>query len=445
MDKKKLLIFGGIIGGLIFLILVIYVLFGSSSPAPVQQSGPITLRMWKTFADSSQMDQFISDYQQSHPSVTIEYTKKNCNDAFCTNYQDDLLNALAKGEGPDIFSISNSWLPKYVDKLEAATDKTMTFKDYKNTFVEVLVSDFTRNQKIYGVALSVDSLGLYYNKDLLGTAGIATPPKTWDDLARQTRFLTRTDKGTGYISTSGVALGTSNNVYRPQDILFLFMLQLGAKPWSEDGLIPTFGDQVEFRGQYINPAAEALRFYTSFADPKSSNYTWNARSDQSIDAFVNGRAAMIFGYSFTADTIKQKNPNLNFDVAPVPQPSLEGITIDFANYWGEVVSKQSKHSQAAWDFLKFISSKTELDKYYASNKVPASRRDLIEQQIQDPEIGVFADANLTARSFLKPDEAKMENIIRRAIDNVILKGITVEEAISTAQTQAGELTQFGGQ
>ena len=32
-------------------------------------------------------------------------------------------------------------------------------------------------------SLSVDSLGLYYNKDILGSDGIATPPKTWAEMA----------------------------------------------------------------------------------------------------------------------------------------------------------------------------------------------------------------------------------------------------------------------
>ncbi len=54
-------------------------------------------------------------------------------------------------------------------------------------------------------------MALYYNKDILGTAGIATPPKTWDDLAVDARKITKQDQ-TGYFSRSGVAIGTNTNV-----------------------------------------------------------------------------------------------------------------------------------------------------------------------------------------------------------------------------------------
>ena len=171
------------------------------------------------------------------------------------------------------------------------------------------------------------------------------------------------------------------------------------------------------------------------------NYNWNLRSDYSIDAFANGRAAFLYSYSYTRATILQKAPNLNFDVTSVPQPNLDNPSVNFANYWGEVVSRQSKNPKVAWDFLNFITSKAELDKYYALHKQPASRKDLIELQAQDPDIGVFASANLTAKTFYKPDQVKMDDIFGRLIDNVILNGVTTSDALSQAQQQAGTLTR----
>jgi ABC-type glycerol-3-phosphate transport system substrate-binding protein len=113
--------------------------------------------------------------------VRIEYTKKNIAD-----YEEDLVNALADGTGPDIFSINNSWLPKYQSRLAPAPDSVFTFKDYRDTFVPIVVDNFTgSDRKVYGVALAVDSLALYYNKDLLGSSGIGVPPKTWAGIRRK--------------------------------------------------------------------------------------------------------------------------------------------------------------------------------------------------------------------------------------------------------------------
>lgn len=400
---------------------------------------PVVLKIWKPFADSGQMQPLFTAYQALHPNVQFEYTDKNID-----NYESDLLDALASGNGPDIFSINNSWLPKYIDKVTPAPDKTFTLKDYKDAYVDVVVHDFTKDNKVYGTALSVDSLALYYNKDILGTAGIATPPKTWDELAVDSRKITKQDQ-TGYFIRSGVAMGTNSNVYHAPDILYLLMLQDGAIPWSADGLNPTFAQSVKKNGNYVNPGQEALNFYTSFANPNSANYTWNQRSDYSIDAFANGRAAMLYGYGFVRDLVVAKSPNLNFDVAPVPQQNLDDPAVNYASYFGEVVNKQSKNADWAWDFLKFATSKNSLDKFYAKNKQASSRKDLIEQQINDPDIGVFAHANLTAKSFYKPDEAKQDAIFAAMIDNVVLKGMKVSDALGQAQQQAQTLSRVRNQ
>jgi multiple sugar transport system substrate-binding protein len=395
----------------------------------------VTIKIWKPFVDTDKMGVIISAYRKIHPNVTIEYTKKNIE-----NYEADVLNALAAGTGPDIYSINNTWVPKYLDKIVPAPADLYTVKDYKEQFVDVVANDFIRDNKIYGTALWVDSLGLYYNKDLLGTAGIATPPKTWDQLARDVRRI-KTQDSTGYFTRSGVAMGTVSNVNRPQDIVYLLMLQAGVVPWSQDGRTPQFANNVQRAGQSADPGADGVDFYTSFANPTRDNYNWNEASDYSIDAFANGRAAYLYGYSYTRNQIEAKAPNLNYDVTNVPQFDLSQPSVNYATYYAEVVSKQSKQQKVAWDFLKFSTSKAALDLYYAQDKQPSSRRDLISLQTSDEQIGIFAHANLTAKSILKYDEAKFDAIFAEVINNVVLGGQTAQEALSRAQTQAGALVR----
>lgn len=395
----------------------------------------VTLKVWKPFVESNEMQTIISDFQKQYPNVKIEYTKKNIE-----NYESDLTDALAAGEGPDVYSINNTWLPRYANKVAPAPDKLFTVKEFRETFVDAISNDFIVDNKIYGTAMWVDSLGLYYNKDLMGTAGIATPPKTWLELAQHVRRITRQDE-TGYFNRSGVAMGTNSNVNRGVDIVYLLMLQAGVVPWSADGSSPQFANSVRKGNTSVPAGKEALEFYTSFTNPNSENYTWNETSDYSTDAFANGRAAYLYGYAYTRAQIDSKAPNLNYDVAPVPQYNLTDPSVNYANYFAEVVNKQSKHTAEAWNFIKFITSKASLDKYYAKDKQPSSRRDLIELQTNDTEIGVFAHANLTAKSFYKSDEAKFDGIIATMIENVVLKGQSVEQALSQAQNQASRLPQ----
>lgn len=398
-------------------------------------TGPVVLNIWGTFETQANMMPFIQAYQQQYPNVQINYTQKNVD-----TYESDLLNALASGTGPDIFAIHNDWLPKYEDKLVPATAKAYSLSDFKNTFVDVVYNDFVDQGKIYAAPLSVDSLGLYYNKDILGSVGIAVPPATWAQLQNDVKKITR--RAGFNITRSGVAMGTSTNINRAVDIVSLLMLQDHVVPYSQDFSRATF-DQATLNSQNVPfyPAADALSFYTSFANPASDVYTWSSNSNYSVDAFANGQLAFMYGYSYMRDIINQKSPNLNYDVAPVPQPDTNGNLVNFANYWGFGVSKQSKNPNYAWSFISFMTQKQNLENYYKLHNLPSSRRDIIAEQISDPNIGVFASENLTAKSLYKKDQSKFDAIFLNMIDDVNLRGKSVTDAISNATQQINLLAQ----
>jgi ABC-type glycerol-3-phosphate transport system substrate-binding protein len=141
------------------------------------------------------------------------------------------------------------------------------------------------------------------------------------------------------------------------------------------------------------------------------------------------------------DTLKKKNPSLSFGVALAPQESTTAPAVNFANYWGQVVSKQSKNSEMAWKFLQFATAKDNLSKYLAVAKQPSSRKDLLEAQTSDPEIGTFAHAVASAKSFFRPHSEDIDKVFSGAIDAVIFKGSTPVAAVAQALRQAQSLLQ----
>src|SRR3989344_8781007 len=175
-----------IIGGAILVLLVILgLVFSSGSKGPKQSGEQINLIWWKTFEDNESVADLISQFQSFNKNVTVTFVKKNAED-----YEAELVDAIASGRTPDIFSIHNDWLPKHVDKLAPAPENLMSTRAYKETFVDAAAVDFITDNKIYAIPLSVDVLVLYYNKNILNSAGVLVP-KTWPELVSVVEKITR--------------------------------------------------------------------------------------------------------------------------------------------------------------------------------------------------------------------------------------------------------------
>jgi multiple sugar transport system substrate-binding protein len=426
MDKKYFII-GGIILFLLLILGLVFAFGGGPGRAPRQEN--VTLTWWKTFEDPTNLQELIQEYQKLYKSVTINYVKKDI-----ATYEQELINAIASGTGPDIYTIHNDWLPKYKDKLIEAPVNILSLRQFQETFVDVAVSDLIDEGKIYALPLSVDVLALYYNKDILGSAGISTPPATWPELVSAVEKITTQDQPGNFVK-SGVAMGTGNNVNRAVDILLLLMIQNGTKFYNETLTSADFDKQQTVGTEQFNPGTTALEFYTQFASPAKKSYTWNSDVDFSVDAFTQSKVGMMLSYAYMQPVIESKAPNLNWAVAPAPQVSKTGLKMNFANYWAEGVSKSSLNSAVAWDFLNFATQRAQLESYYEKHKLPSSRKDILATQISDAEIGVFAESALTAKTVYKKDSGVFETVFLKMIDDVILRNFSVTDAIRNATQQ----------
>lgn len=423
----------------VFVLLLVFILtagFGCKTTDKEAQKAnqPITLTFWQTFDDSDAFSEIITKYQALHPNIKIDYRKLRYEE-----YENELLNAWAEDRGPDIFSIHNTWIKKYQPKLsplpaeitmaylvevgtiqkekvpQLKTTKSLTVRDLKNNFADVVISDVVlEDGKIYGLPLSVDTLALFYNRDLLNSAGISTPPSYWNkEFQQNVKKLTKIDPLKG-LTQSGIALGTAKNINRFSDILSVLMMQNGAV--MQNGTRVAFHTVPETITAGYNPGLEAVRFYTDFANPNKEVYSWNDEQINSLEAFSSGQLAMFIGYSFNIETIRSQNPKLNFDIAPLPQIEGNPIKTNFANYWITSVSKKSKYSNEAWDFIQFLVKEENAKLYLTKTKKPTALKSLINFQKDDERLGVFAEQILSAKSWY---HGKSINDAEKAIGEMI--------------------------
>lgn len=410
---------------------------------------PITLNYWRVWDGPDAFEEIIEKYRQIHPFVTINYRKLRYSE-----YENELLDALAEDRGPDIFSIHNTWIGKYQNKLasmppeitmaypivkgtikkevipELRTVKSITLRELKNNFVDAVYDDVvvkvfnekteSVSEKVFGLPLSVDTLAVYYNKDLLNNAGIAEPPLYWNkEFQQSVKKLTKQDIK-GNLIQSGVALGGSTNIERYSDILSILMMQNGAVMIDENNRIMFDKIPLVLKQQKYNPGLEALRFYTDFSNPAKEVYCWNSNLENSINMFAQGKLAIMFGYAYHLPTIQTTAPKLNFSVAKLPQIEGNSQNINFANYWVESVSNKSKYIDEAWSFVQFAAEADQAKIYLDKTKKPTALREFVEEQIDDIDIGVFAEQVLTAKSWYHGNNFNSaELIIGEMIDSAV--------------------------
>lgn len=420
----------------------------------------VRLTYWRVFDGDDAFDEIISAYKAQHPYVLIDYRVLRFDE-----YEEELIRALAKGEGPDIFTVHNTQMNEYKDLLlpmpasvtvkyletvgTVRKETVMTTRqkelpsqrDIKADFVDVVANDvilpYQENEdapeegRVFGLPLSVDTLALFYNKDLFDAAGIAQAPETWKEFQDDVVLLTKyADDGS--IVQSGASLGTVNNVDRAADILQALMLQNGTNMIDDRGRV-SFNAIPNTVADGVYPGLDAVRFFTDFANPVKQTYTWNAEMPENVDAFASGQTAMMLGYSYHFPIIQAAAPTIDIGVAELPQIGGGTKKVNFANYWVEGVSKDTKYPDEAWDFIVYATSAEQVLSYLKETQKPTAIRSLINEQVEDEMLSPFVSQILTAESWYQGVDAKaMEAAFEELATEVLSGNREAEDAINDA-------------
>lgn len=429
MNNRTLLI---AIGGFLVLAIIIFGAVIACSPKQAPKGDQtITLNYWTVFTDQEKIQPIIDEYQKAHPNIKIAYKRLTYEE-----YQKTLNENFAAGKGPDLFSVQNYWMPKYFDKIAPIPESAYKVPDYQKDFYPA-VSDTVKDNRIYGVPITMDILGLYVNDKLLGKAEPSDPPRTWADLVgnpetNKPNLLPQLNNRQGNtFNQSAIALG-NDRIPRAADILALMMLQQKTKMTNDDQTQATFNLTQTVKNQDVHLGTDALRFYTSFANPSSSNYSWNAQMGDPATAFSRGKVAMMVGYTYLIPTLERLNPELDYDLKPVPQ--VEGTDpVNYTSYWAETVAKNSQHPNEAWEFIRYLTDRDQMVQYAeAVRQLPARK----EIDPGDARLRELKDQLETAQTWYKGDADKADAFFVRMIGQV-LSGEDPQNAIDRA---ANDLT-----
>ena len=381
LSKSQLIIIG-VAGGLLLIFSVI--VFTGLGVRPDREEA--TIKIWG-IDDYTSFNSAKTGFAKEFPGVKIMYTQVPEK-----AYEQTLIDALAAGTGPDIFMLRSDWLKKHNNKIIPAPVDLLSAIRFAEIFPQVATQDFVSGGAVYASPLFIDTLALYYNKDIFDRRNIALPPSNWDTF--------KTVVARGVTASFG---GYAPLVARSGDIMNALLMQANADLSLQNKSFVRFAS---------NSGETAINIYTSIKAPAAETYS----------GFSNGTIGMLIDYQSVRSSLKVANPMLNFSIAPLPQINSNSPVVP-ARYYGLAVSNKSEAQALAWEFIAYMTTNTSVSESYltTANRPPALRS-LIQAYLNNAENGVFASQALIARSWNMPSYETVMPIFNTLIQSVINEG-----------------------
>ena len=387
-----------------------------------------TVVLWGT-ASNEAVSPIIEDFNRVNTTFTLKYVQK-----FPETFDHDLLEALASGTGPDLFFLTDDLIFKYSNKIYTIPYSSFPLASFKNTFAGAGEIFLTSNG-LLAFPISIDPMMMYYNRSILDANSVVYPPTYWDEFNNLVPTLNK-KSDSGQITQSTVAMGQFSNITHAKEILSTLFMQTGNPIVSEQN-----GAYYSMLGQNDtdNNLGDTLKFYTNFADPSQSLYSWNKSFPESMDSFSAEKLAIYFGYASELQSLVSKNPNENFMVAPMPQIKNSTFKLTYGKVSGIAISSFSKNFNTAFTAASLMATGDFAGKFADATFVAPARRDLLAAKKTDSFYPLFYSSALFARSWLDPSSSDTDNIFRVMVDGVLSNNMTTDNAVKDASTKLGLL------
>ncbi|OGG59072.1 hypothetical protein A3C89_01535 [Candidatus Kaiserbacteria bacterium RIFCSPHIGHO2_02_FULL_50_50] len=393
-------------------------------------AGGITI--WGTLPDAAFTETIYGVTKTDTRFQAVTYVRKDA-----ATIDRELLEAIADGTPPDLLVISNETLYSFMPRLYAIPYTSFPQRTFKDTYIDG-AEVFMRSDGVYGIPFAVDPLVLYWNRDLFATANLTLPPTTYEDLLRTYVDRLRVAKGTD-IAQAAIAFGEHVNIAAAKQLFALFAIQAGSDMVREENgqYRVTFADQ-ETTSQTI-PGVAAAQFFTDFANPQSVYYTWNRTLPDDVSLFSASRLAMRIGFASDYAALRARNPNLNFDVAPIPQNASANVKRGYGTYYAFAVPRNAKNAAGSLFVAQTLAAAGAIEQMTSLLGMAPAHRSVLATLPADPVESVRYSAAIIARTWLDPKPAETNVVVREMFESIIAGRAQAGSAVTNAMQRIRNL------
>jgi len=297
------------------------------APALAEGSKKITFLTWNIIDQKELIEGWIKRFQAAHPGVEVEWLDKKGPD-FGPFYQ----TQLTAGTPPDVINTQGALGLEYAAQ-GALMDLTPLFAKepaVKARYDANYLGNWIYEGHNYMVPFYITKTLLFYNKPMFTKAGLAGPPKSFDEILSQAQKMTSADS-TGFMTLN------FDWLYWP-----LF---------AENGVQLVTPDLK--KTAFNTPkAAEVLDKLAKSTQANAINkISWTGRWVEPNGAFAAGNVGMLHAHSPAYFFFKGQGSWVTPETLGVAQ--MPGFWAT-PNSHGLGISKGSKNPELAWEFLKFV-------------------------------------------------------------------------------------------
>jgi multiple sugar transport system substrate-binding protein len=392
-------------GFLTVLALVLATIPGGIAGQARAASAPIELNLlaWSYSVETVQSN--LKKFMDDNPGITVKYS-----DVSWFNYHDVMATRFTSKTPTDVVYNTDEFLEEWnaagwIVPLQDHFPQALTYKKY---FPKYVTDAMSFKGKLYGLPYFADIFIFIYNEDMVKRAGFSAPPRTWEEVTKQS--LAMKAKG---ISTYPVAMQFAQKEGWSTMTVTSMVYSLKNGSLFDKELNPVFAQPGSAAEKVMTWIRDSLRT-TKIMDPNSLQM---AEIDV-VKAMTAGKNAFTILVKYNLAELN--NPAASklagkFKMALMPGDTHETVgTARFYSLTKMAVDRGPEVKEASWKLIEFLGGMTD-------NQAYVVRRWVLEKGLGVSYLNMYDDPQVTA-AISKWGDVKLEK--QQALKARIKEGMT---------------------
>ncbi len=321
----------------------------SASSAPAEPSpeavtastdataGEVTLEFaqwWEPELPAGELRALMDKFEAENPGIKVQLLSGPY-----ASTKEQVVAGAAAGTMSDVVGLDGAWVSDFVKQGSIADlSALMSAAGYDDS---QLASQIQLNGSTYMIPVVNYVYPLFINKDIMSAAGIEAAPTTRGEFEAAAKAATNASANV-YGWVLPLSLETPNGI---QNDVMSWVWASG-KSMMKDGKPDLLNNDVKNAVTYIKGLYDA-----GVVVPGA----FSMKEQDKVEEFTNGRSGMMISSLAHINTIRERNPDLNFEIAAVP--AEDGYTgergMPYAS-WGIGIAENSQHKAEAWKLVDFL-------------------------------------------------------------------------------------------